>query len=106
MLGAAALGAEVSAARCLAPVGQLGGALGAHATWTGTMSKRSRAGASKAGAKSPRGGAGAAAAAAAPAAGAGEQSISSFTADDIHGRPMALSRFKGKVCLIVNVASK
>ncbi len=33
-------------------------------------------------------------------------SLYDFTVDDIHGKPVALSRFKGKVVLVVNVASK
>jgi glutathione peroxidase len=33
-------------------------------------------------------------------------SIYDFSVNDIHGKPVALSRYKGKVLLIVNVASK
>ncbi len=32
--------------------------------------------------------------------------IYDFTVDDIHGKPVALDRYKGKVLLIVNTASK
>jgi glutathione peroxidase len=33
-------------------------------------------------------------------------SLHDFTADDIHGKPVALSGYKGKVVLVVNVASE
>jgi glutathione peroxidase len=33
-------------------------------------------------------------------------SVHDFTVDDIHGKPVKLSRYKGKVLLIVNTASK
>ena len=34
------------------------------------------------------------------------KSIHQFTVNDVHGNPVELSKYKGKVCLIVNTASK